>query len=69
MAYRHPVEEVLRQRERSIRWLAAKVGYSDSLVWRVLRGQRRASPELRRRIAAVLDLPESVLFPPEDRAA
>jgi transcriptional regulator with XRE-family HTH domain len=62
----HPVEQVLRQRERSIRWLAAKVGVSDTLLWRVLRGQRRARPELRRRVAEVLELPEALLFPEVD---
>jgi transcriptional regulator with XRE-family HTH domain len=59
----HPVEEVLAQRERSLSWLAAKTGYSVSLVWRVCRGERRATPEFRRRVAAVLDVPERLLFP------
>lgn len=61
----HPVEQVLRQRERTIRWLAFKVGVDPSSLWRILHGQRRARPELRRRIAEVLDLPESILFPEE----
>lgn len=62
MEFRHPVEEVLRQRERSARWLALKTGVSPSLVHLILRGKRRARPELRRRIAEVLDVPESLLW-------
>jgi transcriptional regulator with XRE-family HTH domain len=61
----HPVEEVLRQRERSVRWLAGKVGCSPSLLHLIVDGKRRARPELRRRIAEVLDVPESLLFPEE----
>jgi transcriptional regulator with XRE-family HTH domain len=62
----HPVEQVLRQRERTISWLAGKLGISASYMWRVLHGERRPTPRIKRRIAEVLDVPESLLFP-EDR--
>ena len=64
MEQRDPVWDILEQQGRRQVWLAARAHISQSLVTRLKQGSRRASPVVRTRIAAALDLPESVLFVP-----
>jgi transcriptional regulator with XRE-family HTH domain len=64
MTERDPVWDILEQQGRRQVWLAARAHISNSLVTRMKQGTRRATPTVRRRIAAALDLPEAVLFRP-----
>jgi transcriptional regulator with XRE-family HTH domain len=56
------VLDVLTRQERSQVWLSRRMGVSRSLVTRVLKGERPATPEFRERLSRALDLPEVVLF-------
>lgn len=55
---------VLSHMERDEAWLARKMGYDLSTVWRVNRGQRAVSGRFVERACAVLNLPAEVLFIP-----
>jgi len=59
----HPLVDVLASQERNLSWLARKTGKSPSYVLRVTNGERKASPDFRRRSAEALGVPESLLFP------
>ena len=63
------VPHLLRERGMSLRALAIKVEVSDSHLSRVLRGKdyKSAGPELARRVAAALGLPDDYF--PEFREA
>jgi transcriptional regulator with XRE-family HTH domain len=65
-AHRHiraaVVLDLLARQERSQGWLARRMGIHPSLLTRVLKGERSATPEFRRRLSEALDLPEVVLF-------
>lgn len=65
----HPLSTVLRSQERTESWLARKTGKSPSYVWRVIRGERRPSEDFRTRASEALNVPESLLFPVEPKAA
>jgi transcriptional regulator with XRE-family HTH domain len=56
------VEAVLAQQERSVAWLARKAGVSVSYAWRMLQGERPATPRFRRAVSEALSVPEDVLF-------
>ena len=57
------VEKELAARERSISWLARKVGVHPSYAWKMLRGVRPITDDFKAATAAALGLPESELFP------
>lgn len=44
-------------------WLGRKAGKSPSYVLRVTTGDRRPSTDFKKRAAAVLGVPEALLFP------
>lgn len=54
--------QTLERRERSLSWLARKIGVSTSLMWFVSRGERTLASEKALRAAAVLDEPIEYLF-------
>jgi transcriptional regulator with XRE-family HTH domain len=56
------VLDVLARQERDQAWLSRRMGVSRSLVTRVLKGERPATPAFRARLSRALDLPEIVLF-------
>lgn len=58
----HPIWRILEHQGRSLKWLAARTGYSEDLVIFVKTGRRNASVEFRAKCAAALDLPEWSLF-------
>lgn len=58
----HPIWAVMEHQGRSLRWLAARTGYSEDLIIFVKTGRRRATPEFRAKCSQALDLPEPVLF-------
>ncbi len=60
----HPVLAVLEAQERDQAWLARKTGYSQSLVSKVIAGERTATPKFQARVAEVLRVPRELLFPP-----
>ncbi len=55
---------VLGQRERTVEWLANKVGYSGQYLRLIRAGKRPVTEEVARRIAAFLELPVESLFVP-----
>lgn len=57
---------ILRSKERNAAWLGRKVGCSRQFVYQVIHGIKPAPAEFRRRAAAVLEVPEAVLFPADD---
>lgn len=59
----HPLAEVLAKQERSASWLSKKCGYDASYAHKVMSGDRTPSPEFRAKAAALLDVPETSLFP------
>ena len=65
----HPLSAVLAAQERTGSWLARKTGKSPSYVVRVINGERRPSADFRARAALALNVPESILFPVEPKAA
>lgn len=54
--------ETLERRERSLSWLARKIGVSPQLMWFVSRRQRTLGADKAMRAAAVLDEPVDYLF-------
>lgn len=68
MSKRFVLWEVLEAQNRSIASLARDAGFSPNLAYRIRMGNRRASPAFRKACARVLQLPESVLFRPEQAA-
>lgn len=66
---RHPVDAILFERGSTQRWLAAKLQLDHTLLNHYLAGRRRAPPDLYRRIADVLQVPETFLVPRPDREA
>ena len=48
---------------RTLREVACAIGYSPGVLSHVVSGHAAAWPELRRRLAGELDVPESELFP------
>lgn len=54
--------ETLARRERSLAWLARKIGVSPQLMWFVSRGDRTLSSELAYRAAHELGEPIEYLF-------
>jgi hypothetical protein len=61
----HRVLSHLRDRERSVAWLSRQIGYSVSYTWRVLNGERRATPEFKERVATALGKGVEDLFEEE----
>ncbi len=61
----HPVRAVLAARRISVTQLADAIGYSRVAVSNVIYKHFNATPEMRARVTAALDLPESALFDPE----
>lgn len=56
-------DQVMREQGRKATWLAEQTGYSSTLITRVRKGQRTATPEFRAAVAKALEMPESDLFP------
>lgn len=56
------LEEVLTAQGRKARWLAAKVGISESHLSRIVSGDRLASRTLAEKIAATLQIPLFLAF-------
>lgn len=52
----------LRQEERSIRWLARKVGVEPSHLYRIVHQERTASDTVAREVATLLNRPICMLF-------
>lgn len=58
----HPVKGELAVRGIRLEHAARSTGYNGQYFRRVVGGAASASPEFRRRVAAWLELPESLLF-------
>ena len=58
----HPALGMLAVEQRQISDVALEVGYCPAYVGRVLRKRNPATTEFRRRLAALLNKPESDLF-------
>jgi transcriptional regulator with XRE-family HTH domain len=52
---------VLQERERTIAWLARKLGMPKATLWRKLHGQRPLSRQELVRISQILDIPVTLL--------
>ena len=63
----HPLSAVLLRQERSASWLARRTGKSPSYVTRVILRERRPSADFRTRAAEALGVPETLLFPADQR--
>lgn len=63
---KHPIYRVLRHRRLTYHWLSQEIGYSATYICNVLVGRFPAPPEFRWKCAVVLNLPEDVLFLPEE---
>jgi plasmid maintenance system antidote protein VapI len=59
---------VMAAQGRKKRWLAAQVGVHESLIGKLIAGQRSASQQTAERISAVLGLPIGVLFAIHERS-
>lgn len=59
----HPILAALEAQERDQAWLARKTGYSPSLVNKVIKGERAATPTFQSRVAEALRVPREFLFP------
>jgi len=57
------IAATIREQGRRKSWVAYRMGISPSYLTRLLNGERPWLPYLRERIARVLAVPESVLFP------
>lgn len=56
------VGELLRERGQMQSWLARRLGISTPLLCRIIGNERTPSPEIRQRIADILNQPEDKLF-------
>ena len=65
---RHPVDDILRARGSTQRWLAMKLRMDSTLLHHYLAGRRQAPPDLYQRIADVLQVPVSFIEPRDDVA-
>lgn len=63
------IEQVLRDQDRPISWLARKSGVSVSYAWKMIRGLRPMTPAFRAAAAEALGVPEDILFPAEPEQA
>jgi transcriptional regulator with XRE-family HTH domain len=61
------LESVLHEQGRTQRWLADRVGVSESLISKLLTGKRTISRELGERIGAAIGVPFFVLFKLHER--
>lgn len=66
--YGHNVAQVLRSQGRKARWLAGEVGVSESLISKLVRGERLASEQLAEDIARSLGVPLCLLFELHERS-
>lgn len=62
-------DQVMREQGRKATWLAEVTGYSPSLITLIRKGERTATPDFRRKVAAALEMDEADLFEPESAAA
>lgn len=60
------LRELLTEHERDFAWLASKVGFSQSHLWRVCNEGRRISPDLAGKLANVFGVPQSRFLPEVD---
>lgn len=62
------IAPVLQVQGRKARWLAARVGVSESMISKIAAGDRFAGEELASRIAEVLGVEIGMLFELHDRS-
>ncbi len=60
----HPIRAILKADERSVAWLARKLGYHSIYVNMMLNGYWNPSAKFRRACSEFLQRPESELFLP-----
>lgn len=58
--------DILDERGISQRWLAQQIGLHETVLSQIRKGKRRMPLRYRHLVAKVLQLPESILFLPED---
>jgi transcriptional regulator with XRE-family HTH domain len=63
------VERVLDEQGRNMIWLARQTQFSQTYVWRMLRGERPLTLEFKSAAAKALGVPEDLLFPDSTPAA
>lgn len=61
-------DRVMREQGRKATWLAERTGFSPSLITKVRKGERTATPEFRQAVAESLEMPADVLFPEYEQA-
>ena len=59
-----PIMALLREQERSLSWLARKIGWTSSHTWQICTGHRRPSRKFMRDCARFLEVPADQLFRP-----
>lgn len=59
------LRDLLTENERDFAWLASKVGFSQSHLWRVCNEGRRISPELATKLAELFSVPASTFIESE----
>lgn len=64
----HPAKAVIVGQGRTIKSVAAEVSVNPHTLGRVLNRHEQPWPRLRRRLAELLELPESELFLSDDQA-
>lgn len=62
MVQEQPIIRELRERERSIAWLARNIRWSYMHTWQIVTGQREPSERFIADCSRVLDLPAERLF-------
>lgn len=56
------LRDLLIEHERDFAWLASKVGFSQSHLWRVCNEGRRISPDLATKLAELFAVPASTFL-------
>jgi len=56
-AQRLRILQLLKERERSVSWLARQLGMNESLLHHRLRGRRRLTEDFFLRLVAIFDVP------------
>lgn len=62
-------DRVMREQGRKATWLATATGYSSSLIAKVRKGERTATPDFQAAVATALGMPVEDLFPEPEQAA
>ena len=62
------ISKILKEQEKTIYFLAFKVGGNRTKVYEIVKGFSRASQPMQKKMSKVLGVPREIIFDPNGRA-